>query len=187
MVRKRAEAGGGVWLTNVPTAGDLAHRAGAVLRGSKNQPGSEQHCRVLKDPLIGKSLLRHKPERLEALGLVFWLALLRWRLMARSRRHPVDTTGTTRTGGAKTTTGRPTACMRVTTCSGRMVVTVDQPRHLTRALASVPPPYLTALRVQAPGCTTPTRLRGVGFLQRAIDILARQSSVGHIGGLHEPQ
>jgi transposase len=30
-------------------------------------------------------------------------------------------------------------------------------------------------------------LRGVGFLECEIDMMARQSSVGHLGGLHEPQ
>jgi hypothetical protein len=34
-----------------------------------------------------KSLLLKKPQRIEALGLVFLLALLRWRLMERSLRH----------------------------------------------------------------------------------------------------
>jgi transposase len=70
MARKRDEAGGVVWLTNVPTEDDLAHRAGAVLKGYKNQYGIEQNFSFLKDPLIVNSLFLKKPERIEALGLV---------------------------------------------------------------------------------------------------------------------
>jgi len=157
MVRKREEAGCFVLLTNVPTEGDLAHRAGDVLRGYKNQHGIEQNFSFLKDPLIVNSLFLKKPERIEALGLVLLLALLLWRLMERSLRHHVDTTGTTMTGWDKKTTGRPTAFMMVTKFAGLIVVKVDQQRHLTRALSSVQQQYLTALSVQATGFTTPTR------------------------------
>jgi hypothetical protein len=156
-VRKREEAGCVVLRTHVPPEGDLAHRAGDGLRGDQNQQGIAPPLSCLKDPLIVKRLLRKKPERIEALGLVFWLARLRWRLMERSLRHHVDTTGTPMTGGDKQTTGRPTALMMVTKFSGLMVVQVDQQRHLTRALSSVQRPYLTALRVQATGFTTPPR------------------------------
>jgi hypothetical protein len=47
--------------------------------------------------------------------------------------------------------------MLVTTCSGLIVVKVDQPRHLARALSSVQQPYLTALNVQATCFTTSIR------------------------------
>jgi hypothetical protein len=157
MVRNREEAGCVVVLTQVPTEGDRGHRAGEVRRGDKHQQGIEQHLSFLNDPLIVKRLFLKKPERLAALGLVLWLALRRWRRMERSLRHHVDTTGTPVTGGDKKTTARPTAVMMVPKCSGLIVVTVDQQRHLARALASVQQQYLTALSVQAPCCTTPTR------------------------------
>jgi hypothetical protein len=86
MARKRDEAGCCVLLTNVPTEGGLAHRAGVVLKGSKDPEGIEQHGSGLKAPLIVNSRLRKKPERIEALGLVCLLALLLWRLMERSLR-----------------------------------------------------------------------------------------------------
>ena len=57
-------------LTHVPTEGDLAHRAGDVLQGSKDQYGIEQNLSFLKDPLIVNRLFLKKPERIEALGLV---------------------------------------------------------------------------------------------------------------------
>jgi transposase len=58
----------------------MRQRAGDVLRAYKEQHGLEQHYGFLKDPLIVNSLLLKKPERIEALGLVLWLALLLWRL-----------------------------------------------------------------------------------------------------------
>jgi hypothetical protein len=77
MVRNREEVGCVVLLTHVPTEGALGHRAGDVLRGSKNQHGIEQHLSFRKDPLIVTRLFLQKPERIAALGLVLWLALLR--------------------------------------------------------------------------------------------------------------
>ncbi len=144
-----------MWLTHVPPEGDLGHRAGDGLRGEKNPHGIEQHVSFLKDPLIVKRLFLKKPERIEAVGLVFLWALLRWRLMERSLRPHVDTTGTPVTGWDKQTTDRPTALMMVTQFSGLMIVKVDPQRHLARALSSVQQPYLTALSVQATGFTTP--------------------------------
>jgi len=43
VARKRQEAGCFVLLTNVPTAGEMAHRAGEVLRAYKEQHGVEQN------------------------------------------------------------------------------------------------------------------------------------------------
>ena len=157
MARKREEAGCVVLLTHVPTQGDLAHCAEDVLKGDKNQHGIEQNFSFLKDPLIVNSLFLKKPERIEALGLVLLLALLLWRLMERSLRHYVDTTGTTVTGWDNKATDRPTAFMMVTKFSGLIVVKVDQQRHLARALSSVQQQYLTALSVQATCFTTPIR------------------------------
>ena len=93
IARKRQETGCFVLLTNVPTVGEMAHRAGDVLRAYKEQHGIEQNFGFLKDPLIVNSLFLKKPERIEALGLVLLLALLLWRLMERSLRLHVETTG----------------------------------------------------------------------------------------------
>src|SRR5438093_5353929 len=86
MARLYEEAGCFVLLTNVPTAGDLAHSAGEVLTVYKEQHGTEQNYGFLKDPVIVNSLFLKKPERIEALGLVLLLALLIWRLMERQMR-----------------------------------------------------------------------------------------------------
>ena len=82
--------------------------------------------------------------------------------MERSLRHHVDTTGTPVTGWDKKTTDRPTALMLVTKFSGLMVVTVDQQRHLARALSSVQQPDLTALSGQATGAPPPPGGRTTG-------------------------
>ena len=70
VARKRQEAGCFVLLTNVPPAGEMAHRAGEVLRAYKEQHGVEQNLAFLKAPVIVNSLFLKKPERIEALGLV---------------------------------------------------------------------------------------------------------------------
>jgi hypothetical protein len=70
VARQRQEAGGLVLLTHVPTAGEMAHRAGEVLRAYKEQHGVEQTCAFLQAPVIVNSRFRKKPERIEALGLV---------------------------------------------------------------------------------------------------------------------
>ena len=67
------EAGCFVLLTNVPTAGDLAHSAREILTVYKEQHGTEQNYGFLKDPVIVNSLFLKKPERIEALGLVLLL------------------------------------------------------------------------------------------------------------------
>ena len=53
----------------------------------------EQNFAFLKDPVIVNSLFLKKPERIEALGLVLLLALLLWRLVERTLRVHVETTG----------------------------------------------------------------------------------------------
>ena len=67
--RLEEEAGCFVLLTNVPTAGDLAHSARDILTVYKEQHGTEQNYGFLKDPVIVNSLFLKKPERIEALGL----------------------------------------------------------------------------------------------------------------------
>ena len=87
IARLEEEAGCFVLLTNVPTAGDMAHSARDILTVYKDQHGTEQNYGFLKDPVIVNSLFLKKPERIEALGLILLLALLLWRLMERTMRH----------------------------------------------------------------------------------------------------
>ena len=147
--RMEEEAGCFVLLTNVPTAGDLAHSARDLLSVDKEQHGTEQNDGFLKDPVIVNSLFLKKPERIEALGLVWLLALLLWRLMERTMRTHVDTTSTPLPGWDKKATERPTAFMMVTKFAGVIVFKFGHHRQLARPLSVVQQQYLTALDVPA--------------------------------------
>ena len=147
IARMYEEAGCFVLLTNVPTTGDLAHSARAILTGYKDQHGTEQNYGFLKDPVIVNSLYLKKPERIEVLGLVCLLALLIWRLMERTMRTYVDTTSTPLTGWDKQATERPTSFMMITKFAGVTVVKLGHHRQLARPLSAVQQQYLTALDV----------------------------------------
>jgi transposase len=147
IARKAQETGCFVLLTNVPTQGEMAHRAGDVLRAYKEQHGVEQNFAFLKDPVIVNSLFLKKPERIEALGLVLLLALLIWRLMERSLRRHVETTGNALAGWDKKETTRPTAFMLLTKFTAVMVLKVGPQRQLAQALSVVQQQYLAALGV----------------------------------------
>jgi transposase len=147
IARKAQETGCFVLLTNVPTQGEMAHSAGEVLRAYKAQHGVEQNFAFLKDPLIVNSLFLKKPERIEALGLVLLLALLLWRLVERTLRVHVETTGDTLPGWDKKETQKPTAFMMMTKFAGVMVLKVGGQRRLARPLSTVQQQYLLALRV----------------------------------------
>src|SRR2546421_2105750 len=156
ITRLEAEAGCFVLLTNVPTAGPLAHSARDILTVYKDQHGTEQNYGFLKDPVIVNSLFLKKPERIEALGLVLLLALLIWRLMERAMRTYVDTTSTPLTGWDKKATERPTSFMMVTKFTGVIVVKLGHDRRLARPLSGVQHQYLTALDVPPTCFTLPT-------------------------------
>jgi transposase len=153
--RMEEEAGCFVLLTNVPTAGDLAHSAREILTVYKEQHGTEQNYGFLKDPVIVNSLFLKKPARIEALGLVLLLALLIWRLMERAMRRHVDTTSTPLPGWDKKATERPTAFMMVTKFVGVIVLKRGHDRQLARPLSVVQQHYLTALDVPATCFTRP--------------------------------
>ena len=155
IARKTQETGCFVLLTNVPTTGEMAHRAGDVLRAYKEQHGIEQNYGFLKDPLIVNSVFLKKPERIEALGLVLLLALLLWRLVERALRVHVETTGKPLTGWDKKATQKPTAFMMMTKFAGVMVLKVEGQRQLVHPLSTVQQQYLVALRVPATYFTAP--------------------------------
>jgi transposase len=155
IARKTQETGCFVLLTNVPTAGEMAHRAGDVLRAYKEQHGIEQNYGFLKDPLIVNSVFLKKPERIEALGLVLLLALLLWRLVERTLRVHVETTGQPLMGWDKKATQKPTSFMLMTKFAGVMVLKVGSQRQLVHPLSTVQQQYLVALRIPAIYFTAP--------------------------------
>jgi transposase len=145
IARRTQETGCFVLLSNVPTEGEMAHSAGEVLRAYKEQHGIEQTYGFLKDPLIVNRLFLKKPERIEALGLVVLLALLLWRLVERTLRLHVETTGNALTGWDKKATQQPTAFMMMTKFAGLLVLKSGRHRQLARPLSAVQQQYLTAL------------------------------------------
>jgi transposase len=155
IARKRQEAGCFVLLTNVPTVGEMAHNARAVLQAYKEQHGIEQNYGFLKDPLIVNSLFLKKPERIEALGLVLLLALLLWRLVERSLRVHVETTGNPLTGWDKKTTQKPTAFMMMTKFAAVIVLKMGSQRQLAQPLSPIQQQYLLALGIPATYFTVP--------------------------------
>jgi transposase len=155
MRRKSDEAACFVLLTNVPRDGDMGHNATEILQAYKNQHGIEQNYAFLKDPLIVNSLFLKKPERIEALGLVLLLALLLWRLVERTLRLHVETTGNTLTGWDQKETPKPTAFMMMTKFSAVTVLKVGAQRQLVHPLSTVQQQYLLALGVPATYFTGP--------------------------------
>jgi hypothetical protein len=153
IMRQRQEAAGFVLLTTVPTQGEMAHSAGAVLRAYKEQHGVEHNCAFLQDPVLVNSLCLKKPERLAALGLVLLLALRLWRLVERARRVHVETPGSTWTGWDKQETQKPTAFMLMTKFAGVIGLKVGTQRQLARPLSALQQQYLAALGI-APACCT---------------------------------
>jgi hypothetical protein len=93
------------------------------------------------------SLFLKKPERIEALGLVLLLALLIWRLIERSLRLHVETSGNVLAGWDKQETTRPTAFMMMTKFASVIVLKVGAQRQLAQVLSAVQQQYLAALAV----------------------------------------
>ena len=92
---------------------------------------------------------------IEALGLVLLLALLLWRLVERTLRVHVETTGQPLPGWDKQATQKPTAFMMMTKFAGVMVIKVGDQRQLAHPLSTVQQQYLVALRVSATYFTAP--------------------------------
>jgi hypothetical protein len=109
----------------------------------------EQHCAFLQDPLLVNSLFLKQPERIAALGLVLLLALLLWRLVERTLRVHVETTGDPLPGWDKKETQKPTAFMLMTKFAAVMVIKVGDHRQLAPPLSTVQQQYLLALGVPA--------------------------------------
>jgi transposase len=150
IARKTQETGCFVLLTNVPTAGEMAHTARDVLQAYKEQHGIEQNFGFLKDPLIVNSLFLKKPERIEALGLVLLLALLLWRLVERTLRGHVETTETPLPGWDKKATHKPTAFDDDQVCGSD--------GHQSRAPTPAHPPTIDGPTAISPGTGCPCDL-----------------------------
>jgi hypothetical protein len=89
------------------------------------------------------------------LGLVLLLALLLWRLVERTLRVYVETTGNPLIGWDKKATQKPTAFMMLTKFAAVMVLKVRGQRQRAQPLSAVPQAYLNALGVPITSFTLP--------------------------------
>lgn len=85
--QEQQKAGCFVLLSNAPQSGNGARSAEQLLRAYKEQNGIERNFSFIKEPLIVNDIFLKKPSRIEALGLVFLLALLIWSLLQRIMRQ----------------------------------------------------------------------------------------------------
>jgi len=131
----------------------MAPSAGEGLRASQEPHGVEPHVALWQAPLIVTRLCLKKPERMEALGVVFLVALRLGRLVERARRLHGETPGSPLTGWDRQATHTPTACMRMTQCAAVMGRKVGGQRHLAPPLSPVPQASLNALGVPATSLT----------------------------------
>lgn len=140
----REEAGCFVLVSNVPLQEKTALE---ILKTYKEQDGIERNFGFLKDPLVANDIFLKKPHRIEAMGLVFILALLLWRLMERSMRETVKKKNIVLQGWNNVRTVRPTAFMMVSKFSPVFVGVKDNRRTLFTPLDKFQLAYLDALDV----------------------------------------
>ena len=144
----RKEGGCFVLVTNLKHDGvEETYSARDLLSLYKDQHGIEQNFGFLKDPAIVDSIFLKKPERIEVLGLILLIALLIWRLMERSMRRNLETTGKTVNGWMKRRTDLPTSYMMTTKFSAILVIKSGSARKLARPLTPVQKEYLEALGI----------------------------------------
>jgi len=150
----RLEAGCFVLLCNI-RSDDGLWSAKELLTLYKDQSGIEQNFGFLKDPLIVNSIFLKNPHRIEVLGLVLLLSLLIWRLMERSMRQYIESTGSTITGWKKRPTKRPTSFMMTTKFLEILVLKSGSKRQLARPLRPVQLEFLQALNLSPDIFTVP--------------------------------
>ena len=78
-----------------------------------------------------------------------------WRLVERTLRVHVETTGQRLTGWDKQATQKPTAFMMMTKFAAVIVLKVGAQRQLAQPLSTVQQQYLLALGIPATYCTVP--------------------------------
>ena len=152
----RLEAGCFVLISNLCEEADREEwTAEQLLRLYKNQDGIEKNFGFLKDPVIVNSLFLKNHQRIEVLGLICLIALLIWRLMERSMRQHIETTGETITGWDDKRTKKPTAFMMTTKFANVSVVKIGNRRQTAYPLQPVHLEYLRALNVEPEIFTNP--------------------------------
>ena len=115
----------------------------------------ERNFGFLKDPVFVNALFLKSPRRIEALGLVWILALLIWRLMERTMRLNPAQNQQRVTGWVNRQTSRPTSFMMTTKFIGIYVLTSSEGRRLAKPLTPLQVQYLNLLEVTPDVFTKP--------------------------------
>jgi len=156
VARLRELAGCFVLLSNVPLEGEGAIDGVGLLRTYKGQYGVESDFAFLKDPLVVNDVFLKTPSRIDALGMVFIIALMVWRLMERSMRNYVENTGNLLPGWAGRLTDKPTSFMMTTAIAGIMVARIGSRRSLLCPPQKRPMAFLVAMGLDESVFTDPS-------------------------------
>lgn len=147
------EAGCFVLITNEMDLDRIGSRN--LLEIYKGQNTIERNFGFLKDDQIVNALFLKTPSRIEALGLIFILSLLVWRLIERCMRISLKQTKTTIRGWEKRQTSRPTSFMMSIQFQSVMVMRFNSERFLLKELSPVQQEYLKILGLSPDVFTKP--------------------------------
>lgn len=147
------EAGCFVLITNEMDLERIGSRG--LLEIYKGQNTIERNFGFLKDDQIVNALFLKTPSRIEALGLIFILSLLVWRLIERTMRISLKQTKTTIRGWEKRQTSRPTSFMMSIMFQSVMVMRINSERFLLKELSPVQQQYLKILGLSPEVFTKP--------------------------------
>ena len=99
----------------------------------------------MKDPVIINEIFLKKPERIEALGLIFVLALMIWRLIERTMRQTLQENQDKVPGWDRKPTDKPTAFMMSTKFSSVGILKIGGVRHFNHPIDDTQLKYLKSL------------------------------------------
>jgi len=142
IARLEQEAGCFVLLTSRSVA---ALSSAEALKLYKDQHYIEQNFAFLKDPVIINAIFLKKPERIEALGLIFVLALMIWRLIERTMRQALRENQDKVPGWDRKPTNKPTTFMMTTKFSSVGILKIGGVRRLNRPIDDIQLKYLEIL------------------------------------------
>src|SRR5208283_1829699 len=145
VARARKEAGCFVLITNEPEESSGGLSSQELLRAYQDQHSVERNFGFLKDPVIVNALFLKSPRRIEALGLIFVLALMIWRLMERTMRVSLKESNSKVVGWNNRQTSRPTSFMMTTKFVSVIVIRTAERRFLAEPLDPVQERYLRIL------------------------------------------
>lgn len=150
--RSKREAGCFVLLTNIPQNSMSSYD---ILSTYKAQDMVERNFGFLKDQAIVNSLFLKTPARIEVLGLILVLSLMVWRLMERTMRLSLKSSGSTVAGWDKKPTSSPTSLMITSFFKSMVVIRTHDRRFLANGLSAMQGEYLKILSVSNTVFTDP--------------------------------